>query len=851
MKKIDPNWTSRYGRWLFVGLFAIVLAVLAATFLRGYFKLGQDAKNDSYTPSVNDGFIRKSNELLLSLVTEGNRNDIHPRSMQELNAKYPALRFELPYHEDSIAASGRAADLRLVDIIADSIHDEELKRFYLNSNLPSLLKKQRDTMGEQMFTISFGPGDYTWISGIRMIPSLFRISFVKDPWTGVIMATENAIIGERNHCFISWGKSMMPLRMAPVPIVRDNNYYTTITADVATQTFLGRGGRAVDYYTTSQDYDEGRTLLHVNLCGSALHLAYPDRRHLAIKTTDTLSCLVYDTTGKRVEVLPSEAGGPLARVAFDEDLKLVVVNRNDNSKVAEFTVSHRNPALTLSKLVNSNEGRERYNINPTLVDRFTRQVMYGLSSTLRNTDFHDTVKLTLDPLLSRELERMLEARYDSLRGRYPKSHFELSMTVIDMATGNVIAAPFYRSIDSELPEDVALGMKSPTLIRRYVGSAFKPLLALAAVEAMPSLLDLNTVGHYNNDSVFYDWTVGKKWNGNWNGCSSFSHFLGVSDDVYPVALAVLAMQGNALPPGYRAGDSHFEHSSLFHRGWRLSKKTSNSGVFTNTPLVRNISLLYDVKDNVDTYAVDSLCMTRYIWNRLGLADTLRFGLDLVRPDVTNMHYDYFFGSSLHGELVPWVLGQGNNYWAPMKFAEAWTRMLTKREVNISIVKAAHAPVARPLVDALGTQHAGATWNAFLDRLAEAQQVDGGGRGTLHPMWETVNTFNQHITDPSRRLVLLSKTGTPVNYWMNERGAIDRTSQYVDVAVYCMGLMTQRQFSRVKSGGHPRGVMCVIQLVRINPSDDGDNGLWSSDARDIFSRFPDNFDRFYQLTKAYY
>ena len=46
-------------------------------------------------------------------------------------------------------------------------------------------------------------------------------------------------------------------------------------------------------------------------------------------------------------------------------------------------------------------------------------------------------------------------------------------------------------------------------------------------------------------------------------------------------------------------------------------------------------------------------------------------------------------------------------------------------------------------------------------------------------------------------------------------------------------------------------MCVIQLVRINPSDDGDNGLWSSDAREIFSRFPDNFDRFYQLTKAYY
>ncbi len=851
MKKIDPNWTSRYGRWLFVGLLAIVLAVLAATFLRGCNKLGQDSKNDSYTPSVNDGFIRKSNELLLTLVNEGNRNDIHPRSMQELNAKYPAMRFELPYHEDSIAASGRASDLRLVDIIADSIHDEELKRFYLNSNLPSLLKKQRDKMGEQMFTISFGPGDYTWISGIKMIPSLFRISFVKDPWTGVIMATENAIIGEQNHCFISWGKSMMPLRMAPVPNVRDNDYYTTITADVATQTFLGRGGRAVDYYTTSQDYDKGRTLLHVNLGNSALQFAYPDSNHFAIRTTNTLACQVYDAKGKKVEVLPTEASGRLVRVAFDEDLKLVVVNRNDNSKVAEFTVSHRNPALTLSKLVNSNEGRERYNINPTLVDRFTRQVMYGLSSTLRNSDFRDTVKLTLDPLLSRELERMLEAHYDSLHGCYPKSHFELSMTVIDMATGNVIAAPFYRSIDKELPEDVALGMKSPTLIRRYVGSAFKPLLALAAVEAMPSLLDLNTVGHYNNDRVFYDWTVGKKWNGNWSGCSSFSYFLGVSDDVYPVALAVLAMQGDTLPPGYRAGDSHFAKSRLFNPGWRLSNKGSNSGVFINTPLVRNISLLYDVKDNVDTYAVDSLSMTRYIWNHLGLADTLRFGLDLVRPDITNMHYDNFFGSSLHGELVPWVLGQGNNYWAPMKFAEAWTRMLTKREVNISIVKSAKSPVAKPLVNALGTDHASATWNSFLDKLVDAQSVHGNKGGTLHPMWKAIDKFNKQIKDTTQRLVLLSKTGTPANYEMNERGSVNRKKQYVDVAIYCMGLMTKSEYNRVKNGEHPRGVMCVIQIVRINNSNDGNNGLWSSDARDIFSRSPKNFNRFYRLTKAYY
>ena len=67
----------------------------------------------------------------------------------------------------------------------------------------------------------------------------------------------------------------------------------------------------------------------------------------------------------------------------------------------------------------------------------------------------------------------------------------------------------------------------------------------------------------------------------------------------------------------------------------------------------------------------------------------------------------------------------------------------------------------------------------------------------------------------------------------------------------MGLMTKSEYNRVKNGEHPRGVMCVIQIVRINNSNDGNNGLWSSDARDIFSRSPKNFNRFYRLTKAYY
>lgn len=721
MNSIDKNWIRNNWRWLFMIAAITIGALLFATVFRGCNKLGVDAKKSIYTPDKHGGFIGKSDQLLKRLVDEGNTNGIEPRSMDELNRKYPALRFELPYHEDSIAASGRASDLRLVEIIADSIKNEDDREFYYNSTLPSLLEKQRASMGEQMFTISLAPGDYTKIQGIRLIPSLFKVALEKDPWVGVITATENVIMSERNHCFLIWGKSMVPIRMGRAT----DNYYT-ISTDNGSQQFRGPGNRPIDYYDCHRRFSDGARTMLVRTPGGEINFAYTDPSHITIKSNNLVRCHVFSNTGRQLDIQPTEAGGRPTIVDFSEDLKIMAINVRDKSKIAEFTLTHHNPLLMLSRLIHSNAGTERYVINSSLVDQFTNQVVNGLATTLRNTQYHDTVRLTLDPILSMELEWMMKEYCSRLQDRLPSRHYELSMTVVDMATGNVIAAPFYRTMDDQLPPDVALGLKSPTLIRRYVGSAFKPLLALAAVEAQPTLLDLNTVGCYNPSGRFFDWQVSKTWNGNWNGCPNMTQFLGVSDDVYPVAMTVLAMNGGR----------DFAQSRLFRPGWRLVNKEDNDGVWTQTPLVRNISLLYDVKDNVDTYAVDSLNMTRYIWNNLGLDEDNRFGLDILRPDITNMHYDTFYGGSLKGEIVPWVLGQGNNYWCPMKFAEAWTRMLTKRKVNVSIIRFQQPIQVPSLVNELGTNHAAQTWNRFLDVLADAQQVREPG-ATLHQMYDNI------------------------------------------------------------------------------------------------------------------
>ena len=207
--------------------------------------------------------------------------------------------------------------------------------------------------------------------------------------------------------------------------------------------------------------------------------------------------------------------------------------------------------LTLSSLIHSTAGKARYNIAPSLTDRFTQQILSGLSSTLRNSVYRDTVRLSIDPMLSMMMEKELENYANELKSRFnAKDQWELSFTVMDMATGCVVAAPFYRSTDKNIDPELALGRKNPALMRRYVGSSFKPLVALAAVLTRPELAHLSPgSADYRLDgqkAMFLGhtttaWANDATSSGFWNGCASMTRFLAASDDVYPVALVAKAL----------------------------------------------------------------------------------------------------------------------------------------------------------------------------------------------------------------------------------------------------------------------------------------------------------------------
>ncbi|MBO4659069.1 MAG: hypothetical protein J5637_05555 [Prevotella sp.] len=850
--QIDRRWWERYGKLVKWVLAALIVIIALFTFCKRCTEIGSSAAGDVYVPASDKGFVKKSNLLLRHLVEQGKdcpKELANPKSVEDLMKRYPALVFELPYGESDIDGA-RAADLRLVGIRPDKITDEDDKRFYYNSDIPSLLEKQRASLGDRMFRIRFADSDTLSIRSIEVVAAMFKLALVKDPWVGTVTCADNTLFPTSNHCFVVWGKSVVPLQQSGKGhLATDGGHEVVVKTDDTTHSLLRTDGKAIDFMRLYDDYAAGNTTLCVRFGGdrqAALYLDYVDGGKLRLKTTGC-HVTVYDEHGAMASQKSSSAAMNGEVYDLTGNVKLMVTHDTQKGKMAELMVSKSNPMLTLSSLIHSNAGKARYNIGASLTDRFTQQILSGLSSTLRNSVYRDTVRLSIDPMLSMMMEKELEIYANELKSRFnAKDQWELSFTVMDMATGCVVAAPFFRSADKNIDPELALGRKNPALMRRYVGSSFKPLVALAAVLTRPELARLSTgSSDYRLDgqkAMFLGhtttaWANDASASGFWNGCASMTRFLAASDDVYPVALVA-----KALNYGSKTGSPFLLSKS------KNEVYLGNNDNFTwaNAPFIRKLDYLYTLPDVKAYNEHDSLQMAYYTWDNLGLEQTAHFGLDNITPDPTLLYFDNLTHpqATMKRELVPWVLGQGTNEWNCLKLAEAWTRMLTKRKVEASFVTPRQPKQAESLVtDTLANN----AWNAVLQALLGAQQESPR---LLTPMQRVVDGLNtsEKLTD---KLLLFSKTGTPDNYTRMEQKRIDGRLTKLDVGIYCMALMPESAYRKVLNMGEGRGLMCVVRITRVmsNKKEKG-NGIQSSDARNFFSQHPDRLKRFYKLARPY-
>lgn len=928
----EPSLSSRGSKWrrrlvIWVGPFLLLLAICLSLF-KQCTELGRAAHAEVYDPQDNGaGFVTKADSVLALLLSKDFVDTtVEAISVEALNKRYKALEFAVPFEQDKYA-SIESSNLRLVGIHPEYIKDEALRRFYYNSRLPQLLERQAENLAENYFNISTknvrpsrqlredNPRHVipVVVNSISLIPSMFKVRMTKTPWTGVIEGRENAIFSEEGTIFLSYGNSVLPIHNDTVNNM-DNivNFNAILNEGILLWTKPVRSGERVsppepiDYYS----YYKGTFDCDSTPHGVCIRLQNTrqseERAHIIVsysngvlKFKHTCGLLVVGKNKSqkikditRADQLPTE-------VPFEDGMKILMytMDHDDLSmKLGEITISKENPMRLLSYLTQSSIGVDRFYISDYQTDLFTQQLLQGLSKHFSNRETIDTVKLTIDPLLSREFEKEIKRYVDSLprltatvRGqRKPQSHrneqYDMSVTIMDMATGEVLASPFYTTLfdHEDFPEKLKLITRNTSLIRRSVGSTFKPMEALASVLSMPALINMNTAEtprygqpDFENGRVEFFGRITKPWAEKskyfWNGCD-FATFLSRSDDVYPVGLVALALSDGSsariLP--INGEESYFSTYNInrnkrdylrFKDADRHEKQRSLDA----QPFIVNLSSIYGInyeeKDDYRYYnRTTDINLFQQLVEGMDKWEDRVFGLNEVSPDPTQLHFDRFDdGDDFHDLLMPWVLGQGDNMWNCVKLAEAWARMISKRAVNASFIRYPSDKTFPSLInkDMLKSFSQSPdynnTWNSFLEKFREAQRMD---HGLLSPMQRAVDRLNEG-------LVLFSKTGTPDAYTPPiDIPLLGGRVRKMDLGMYCFVLTKEQMYQdSIRNNRPSKGIVCIVRISRtyecincgVEKCEACKNywGLESSHARGFFSRNQARLRKLYDMTKNYY
>lgn len=935
--KINLDNLLKWPKALIVGI-PVVLFLLAAmlSFFKGYTALGREGKKNIYDPNeCGAGFVTKADSVLALLLCEVDTTAFAV-SIDSLNARYRALEFALPYGEEDKSYI-EASDIRLVGIHPEYIKDKNLVNFYYNSRLPQLLEQQARHPGETYFSIrsrgmktkEYGVIELDGrrhgrradgrrpivIESIKMIPPMFKVALEKNPWTGVIESTESCLFPDSSTIYLTYGNTVLPIH-------RDSRFANVGGVDnvIRFQAIMNEGkimwtpntGRQstpspIDYYAyykrafiSNSGVNAVRLGLHRNqqvqeVVSMTLSLAH-DTLQISHEDCGVSVVRQDDRNDKLNQVMAADLP---TRVPYEDGMKILVYAVDGNkfsSKLGEFTLYSENPSKQLSRLTQSSQGTSRYFISDYQTDLFTQQLLRGLSRHLSNRENIDTVQLSIDPLLSREFENEIisyvkalpqKTRSDVSGNRKPASQkleeYDMSVTIMDMATGEVLATPFYTTLfdKKDYPEELKRTTRNTSLVRRSIGSTFKPMVALASVLAVPSLLDLDTKTHGYSNPNWEENTVtffgrattpwAKKSPAHWNG-RNFTDFLGYSDDVYPVALAAFALSGknsrngtSLLPVAPSAEDSFFEM-----KGGRLAFRHEDVASILSDksaqPFISNMSTLYalPLNDLDNDASLDRMTDINLFRNLTDMIPETRksdkvFGLQEVSPDQTQLRMHRFYnGDDFRTLLVPWVLGQGDNMWNCVKIAEAWARMIGKQEVQASFIHDSNnshpcsiIPNNQSIKSFDKASNRNETWNSFLSKFSDAQN-----RGTLKKMNDTL-----HVVAP--RLKLFSKTGTPDAYIRYEFPMLCANNRFMDVGMYTFALVDSCVYNQKIRNNQPgKGLVCVVRITRSYECEKCRKkgkacnncepywGIDSSIARDFFASNRNRLRKLIDMTRTY-
>jgi hypothetical protein len=416
-------------------------------------------------------------------------------------------------------------------------------------------------------------------------------------------------------------------------------------------------------------------------------------------------------------------------------------------------------ARPIAEAVNSHIGQLNQK-NPTSVqDLISRQLTLSINAELNNRLYEELVAEGAGQKNRRGL-------WDEINGRQDLAP-RISATVMKPETGEVLAlaswpshnpAPqsaeqeknnprAYGSLVRRRDPDARLYLLNHNLDRHVLGSATKPFIAGAAATAFPELLTMTV----QDNQAEYDRVFGiptrPAWKGNGRGPVDFSNFLVHSNNLYEVMIGFLGLAGTDANARMQfTSIPVVEDYYIYNRLYEVQPEftdtfNSSNGAALNldkTHLAVKLRELFDIQ-------VSGPDQTRDfgVWAKateMNLLPDEGSSFNLIAPETTNLALNQIRDAR---SFVGITLGGNTNRWNNVKSAEAFSRLVTGRQVVTTFVRLDQKPefpllngfsnIRLPLLSALEGVAQGGTAKALknnIDRINSGSQAPAGSRFTI-------------------------------------------------------------------------------------------------------------------------
>lgn len=837
---------------------------------------------DYYTPI---GFTKKVNAMLESALKDHQNINY---TVDSINFFYNRLKFSCSYDSSNIVGT--------LQISLDTFicADSSEVQFYYNSYLKDVIEDQREHPDRQYFYVKYKPQYPYEIVSITINPSLYKLKLGNESWNGNVNYNEPFKQIEDNIIFLVFSKNFLPLFPSddynPGDARFDISYHNDIFSDNQEHN---------DTLTIKHDlikfYQKRDTALRVYFDSRALasspNITFKNQTHsCALQFNNIDSGYIHYKDGSFQPIINNIRNDTVE--IQNVNLPVKIEFKHGNNRI-NFIITDKSPMSIASAPANSFQPQKRLHPNDDYTDWFCKQFINTLDNGLPANTLPKEINLSLNPLLSKYLQDEMKEHIRDIKAipsvrnySNPEDIFQMSVCLIDNRTGEIMTAPNYSTQFDASTVDNILNTKNFNLTKHFIGSTFKPLLANAASIKFPNLRnfrlsvnDENTFLHSTNNEcrilgypirpfssgLGYNKTTGTE-NSFWGDYRNMSRieFLRHSHDLYPIELGMLALTEEG-DPSYRyivSENANLEAlKNLFvlntlnnhHHNNKLNVQDNRTTIddMKNSSLFILLSRLYNV--NLSNTYDKNLLTWEYRYDTALLPKMFKLlHAETILPEATSLNADILGTDITSDEFThfsTWVLGQGKNEWNNLKLAEAYARLFTKKNVQISYWNGRSENFIFPQIttDSIFNRNyqiytaqniVNAEWHNFLTDFRVAQF----GSDLLTPATTSLNRaiaqLGNNLGINAGRLTITGKTGTPGNF---ERGRkyitrnTDNTIVY-DEGLYAFSIMDSAHYNANISSGIT-GVVFIRHISTnkglLNSGRDN-HGISSSHARDFLN-----------------